>query len=304
MRGFVGQPTTGRVDAFALGVEHGGDRVLGQPVDLQLGPQLLEFLGDGHVPAGVTEADGGGEVQRALAAGHGAGPGGGAHRRSRDLFDEPGDQPGDRDRIPALRQVPRAVQLDQLAAGQLGQPAPPGQGLAAIVGAVQNQHRARQPRTERLGRGARRGGAALPLGDHRLGVGVQCPAHRVLVLLGGMRFRQLLLEEELDPAAVAALLPPEPAVAHGPTGGRADLFGPSLLGFPGVGIAGCHRDSGGDCDDAGDAFWVGLGQADRPGHGVAVRDEHAPAGFGGVEHGQQVRDDLGRRMAVRAAWPV
>jgi hypothetical protein len=196
------------------------------------------------------------------------------------------------------------VQLDQLAAGQLGQPAPPGQGLAAIVGAVQDQHRAPRPHTERLGHGARRGGAALPLDDHRLCVGVQRPAHRILVLLGGMRFRQQLVEEELDPAAVAAVLPPEPAVAHGPTGGRVHLFGPPPLGLVGVGVAGCHRDTRGDRDDAGDAFRVGPGQVDRPGHGVAVREEHAAADFGGVEHGPQVREDLGRRVAVRAVWSV
>ena len=57
VRGLVGQPSAGRVDALALGVEHGGDRVLGQPVDLEVGAQPFELLGDGDVTAGVAEPD-------------------------------------------------------------------------------------------------------------------------------------------------------------------------------------------------------------------------------------------------------
>ena len=55
--GLAGQPLAGGVDVLAFGVQHGGDRVLGQPVDLESGAEPLQFPGDGHVAAGVAEPD-------------------------------------------------------------------------------------------------------------------------------------------------------------------------------------------------------------------------------------------------------
>jgi hypothetical protein len=51
---------------LAFGVQHGGHRVLGQPVDLESGAEPLQFLGHGHVAAGVAEPDRGGQVQGPL----------------------------------------------------------------------------------------------------------------------------------------------------------------------------------------------------------------------------------------------
>ena len=42
--------------------------MLGQPVDLQAGTQPAQFPGDGHIPAGVAQPDGGGDVQHPLRA--------------------------------------------------------------------------------------------------------------------------------------------------------------------------------------------------------------------------------------------
>src|SRR6185437_3054461 len=99
--GFAGQPPAGGVDVLAFGLEHGGHRVLGQPVDFKFGAEPFKLPGDGHVAAGVAEPDGGGKVQGALRAARAASPGCGVHGRSRDLVGELGDQPGDLHRVPA-----------------------------------------------------------------------------------------------------------------------------------------------------------------------------------------------------------
>ena len=46
------------MDAFTLGRQERGDRVLSQPVDLQVGMELAQFIGDGLVPAGMAKPDG------------------------------------------------------------------------------------------------------------------------------------------------------------------------------------------------------------------------------------------------------
>ena len=57
VRGLVGQPGAGRVDALALGLEDARHGMLGQPVDLQLGMESLQLLDHGDVAAGMTEPD-------------------------------------------------------------------------------------------------------------------------------------------------------------------------------------------------------------------------------------------------------
>ena len=58
VRGLASQPLAGGVDVLAFSVQHGGHRVLSQPVDLQFGAEPLQFPGDGHIAAGVAEPDG------------------------------------------------------------------------------------------------------------------------------------------------------------------------------------------------------------------------------------------------------
>ena len=66
--GLVRQMRAGGVDALALGLEHPGDGVLGEPVDLQVGVQRAQLAGDRHVALGVPEPDRRGDEQRAGAA--------------------------------------------------------------------------------------------------------------------------------------------------------------------------------------------------------------------------------------------
>ena len=53
----VGQPRRGRVDTLAMVLEHLGDGVLGEPVDLQVGMVPAQFGGNGDVAQGVAESD-------------------------------------------------------------------------------------------------------------------------------------------------------------------------------------------------------------------------------------------------------
>ena len=57
-----------RVDPLAARLEHRGDRVLREPVDLEVGMQLAQLVGDRDVALRVAEADRRGDVERALAA--------------------------------------------------------------------------------------------------------------------------------------------------------------------------------------------------------------------------------------------
>ena len=72
-----GELVAQRVDVFTSRLEHGRDRMLGQPVDLEVGMELPQLVGDRHVALGVAEPDRGGDVQRPAAARQGAGVGAG-----------------------------------------------------------------------------------------------------------------------------------------------------------------------------------------------------------------------------------
>ena len=58
-------------------LEHARDRVLREPVDLEVGVQRAQLARDRDVAPGVAEADRRGDVQRALAAGGSRGASGG-----------------------------------------------------------------------------------------------------------------------------------------------------------------------------------------------------------------------------------
>ncbi len=133
----VRQVRAGRVDALALGLQDRCQRVLSEPVDLQVGVQLAQFVGDGDVALRVTEPDGRGDVERALATVAGGRPSA-CRRRAGELA----QQQVDLDRVPGVRQVAAALQSDQPAAGLLGQCRPTGQRRDAVVVAVDDHHRA------------------------------------------------------------------------------------------------------------------------------------------------------------------
>ena len=206
VRGLVGQVPAGGVDALALGLEHAGDRVLGEPVDVEVRVQPAQLLGDRDVAPRVAEADRGGDEQRAAA------PGATTLRpcAARELVQEPVDL----DRLARLRAVAGAGHRHQAAAGGLRQRRALGVRADQVLVAVDHQHRA-------LHAGHRVLEGLEPAQRERrhrvrerLRVGLQRPAHAVLDLLGRVRVVEHLGEEELQEAAV--VLAPVVAVVHRP----------------------------------------------------------------------------------------
>ena len=57
-----------RMDPLATCLEHRRDRMLGEPVDLEIRVELAQLIGDRDVAPCVAEADRGGDVERALTA--------------------------------------------------------------------------------------------------------------------------------------------------------------------------------------------------------------------------------------------
>ena len=55
------------MDPEAGGVEHPGHRMLGQPVDFQIGMERLQFADDGDIAPSMPQADGRGEIEHSLA---------------------------------------------------------------------------------------------------------------------------------------------------------------------------------------------------------------------------------------------
>ena len=62
----VGEGRAGRMDPFAARLEHRGDRVLREPVDLEVGMEPAQLVGDRRVALRVAEADRRGDVEGAL----------------------------------------------------------------------------------------------------------------------------------------------------------------------------------------------------------------------------------------------
>ena len=63
----AGELRAGGVDPLAARLEHLGDRVLREPVDLEVGVQLAQLVGDRDVAPRVAEPDRRGDVERAAA---------------------------------------------------------------------------------------------------------------------------------------------------------------------------------------------------------------------------------------------
>ena len=205
----VAQPRRRGVDLLAVLREHPGDRVLREPVDLQLRSARPQLRGDRDVPLGVPEPDGRREVQRLrrLVAAR-------THvvlaPRRLEAVDELRDQVVDLHRVARRRAVPGVLEQHQLPAGELGQPLAERGRPDAVLGAVHHDDRARHLPGQRRDRLAHRTVAPEP---PRRGVREDLrrdlvrPPDAVLDLLGRVRLGEHLPEEELGEVVVAAAQP-------------------------------------------------------------------------------------------------
>ena len=106
----VGEVLGGGVDPLALGLQHHGHRMLCQPIDLQIGDELLQLLGDGHIAPGVPQPDRRRQVERPLSPGQPPGPNVGVHPYPLDTVHEVLDQPVHHHRVAPRGQVTGAFE--------------------------------------------------------------------------------------------------------------------------------------------------------------------------------------------------
>ena len=104
--GLVGEVGAPGMDALAARLEHRRDGMLRQPVDLEVGMELAQLIGDRSVALRVAESDRRGDVERALAARLAAHP---APRRRRGR-DEVAQQQVDLDRVARVREMARPLE--------------------------------------------------------------------------------------------------------------------------------------------------------------------------------------------------
>src|ERR1700733_15022588 len=175
--------------------------MLRQPVDLKIGVEVPQLIGNRDVAPRVPKANRGGDVKRAAAAGLGARPSRGGSPPLHELA----DQEVDPHRISRQGNVPRAMERDHIPAGRSGRRLALNVRAAQVAVAVDHEWGAPPPR-------ARLSEQLLP-GDSgpedrvqdRLWRSLKRPADAIFDLLGRMRLVETTAEEELQEAHVIAL---------------------------------------------------------------------------------------------------
>ena len=203
--GLVRQVRARRMDALAARLQHRGDRVLREPVDLEVGVELAQLVGDRGVALGVAEADRRGDVERALAARLAADPA--ARGRTRGVTNSRRSRltlTGSRTCGPWPEPSSRTSSPPVASASAIPRPGPV---IASSAPWITSTGQRTRPHSSRDGR-PRRGPRRLRR-DERLRRRLEPPADAVLDRLRRVRLREHLREEELEEAAVVA----EPVVA-------------------------------------------------------------------------------------------
>ena len=287
---------TGRVDPLAVRLEHLGDRVLSEPVDLEIGAEPAQFLGDGDVAAGVAEADRRGDVQRPPAPGQGPRPA--ARRRSG--ADEIAQQQVHLDRVAAGRNVAGAFECHELAAGGRRERRTLRERPDLVPVAMNHERRAPDSCAHRAEVLVAWNADPADRVRQRLGRRLECPAGAVFDLLGRVRLVQALREEELEEGEVVPL----PVVAV--------VLRPPLVGVErliewvqvALGEVRGQPDRGGDVDDPVDTLGV-LGGEDRPPQrGARQAHEGRPLGAAGIQDRERVRGKFIGAVRLGAGRPV
>src|SRR5207253_212056 len=188
------------METLASPREHLRNRVLGQPVDLDVWLELAEPIRDGEVALHVAEADGARYEEGALSlATHRPPPGSFLGScRAEELVQKQVRF----DRIAREVGVAATLQLDSLRAGDCSvQRLGDLRGEARLVAAVEDQRRALDS-TEYLIR--LREGTLLDRLDENLGVSFQAPGDEVLSLFGGVGLRDDSFGPVLEEARVVS----------------------------------------------------------------------------------------------------
>ena len=286
-RGLVREVRAARVDPLAARLEHRGDGVLREPVDLEVGVELAQLVGDRRVALRVAEADRRGDVERALAARLAAHPA----RRPGRRRDEVAQEQVDLDRVAGVREMARPVENHELAVRELREPGPGFTRSHGVVAAVDHEHRAVDPGREAPRTPSSSVEARCELGrDQRLGVGLEAPADRVLARLRRVRLGEALREEELEELlvvlepVVAVPLPPADVVVARLAELTAAARSRGTTG--GSGRAGAMKTS-----FSTRSGWLAA-SVQRPFRASGERHQHGALGGGCVHHRERVGGEL------------
>jgi hypothetical protein len=112
------------------------------PLDPQARRAPAQLVGDGDVAPRVSQPDRRGHVEGSPLARSPARPGAGPRRRTAAPLRERAQQQVDRHRIACRWCVARALDADELGAGQLRNPRTPVRRVDAVAAAVDHEHRA------------------------------------------------------------------------------------------------------------------------------------------------------------------
>src|ERR1700733_1829064 len=115
--------------------------MLSQPVDLHIGVQLAQLVGDRHVPLSVAQTDRRGDVQHAPGTCVAPDPSPGRLRRKREVT----QQQVDLDRVTYMRAVARALEQDEVTAGRFGERDPATWPGDRVVRPLDHQNWAADP---------------------------------------------------------------------------------------------------------------------------------------------------------------
>jgi hypothetical protein len=278
------------VHPLTVGLEHLGDGVLGQPVDLYVGVETAQLVGDGEVAAGVPQPDGRGEVEHPTGAAARPGPRGrrrvwgGGVKGPHEVVDEQVDP----DRVAEEEAVATALDQHEGRLGQLGEPPADAVRAHPVVGPVDHEHRTPDLATgvlERLASHPVAAKASRRRVDQHLWIRGGRPGQPILTLLGRVRLGEHLAEEEVPEVVEVTFEPVVPVVLR-PALGRVQPFLEAVVLSSWLG----DLDTTGrrDRHDPRDALRVrGCGEH-RPHRAAGQRDEHGPLGAGGVQDGDRV----------------
>ena len=295
------------MDALALCVEHPRHRILGEPVDLKAVDQLAQLARDGHVALGVTEADRRRDVEGALAPVRPVDRGIAQRRR----LDELAQRQVDLHRLARLGKVPAVLHRLEPAARDLRQRLSVRIRRDAVLGPVDDEHRAPDPLGELdllpPGHG-RRKPTDCARGKPRP-VGVVGPRYGVLDLLGRVRLGEHALRPPLDEVSVAAVGPVvgidlapaarrQGALLRERSHARVVQQAPMERAHP------AHREHRSDEHQAGDALGVVAGEQEGALGAPRQRDAHGAVDAAGVHHVDRILRELRLRVRRRVGGAV
>ena len=291
----VGEEGAGRMDPLAARLEHRRHRVLGEPVDLEVGVELAQLVGDRGVALRVAEPDRRGDVERALPARLAARPAraaarAGATKSRSSRFTLTGSR--------ACGKWPDPSRIESSPLASSASRAPDAQGRTASSRPVDHEHRAMDAR-EQLAHALLVLEPRRQLGrDQRLGVRLEPPADRVLALLRRVRLGEALREEELE--EVLVVLEPVVAVPLPPADVRRRAArSNSCIAFSRGVAGGSGRAGAMNTILSTRSGWLG-GEVQRPLRAPRERHQHRALRAGRVHHGERVGGELLLAVGVAA----